>query len=852
MQSECELFQLCPFAIDSPAREESLFSAIESSESIDFGCQTELEPFRARVFHQPAELKSRRVESLLLPRVVSKWPKVKLLVDRLAPMEYRADELSALAPIPAKPDSVLVSSPPEISKQALDKGLAVLQLNSDAILASIVRSFKGAEAPTTLYREIPLFLSQNHPPTRSDVFDDVTSILHLLYANQVKELPVTDFQLRPESCIEFLCNSDNEIKNDFGSMDIEIPMFDFQTPPTQNNYPSLVPFELYEILTPPSTKSSSTFQSMVQEMTTAISSTNQELCNISSIDSTFRRTDYSGLITSLKSRFANCESFIITTPMDTIASKRIPIKQMTLPTPFFHHSPTTLLHVLKVLDREISTWPDLNSIADAGSSDLQWNPYPLLCQLVADSAVTSASTETAKILKEEHVERMVLDCDSEDQSCNEDEGDEKNGCFPWEIIGDVDFEPCDWNQVDGAVIVLGYFDSLSEQYFGEGEEDMFLSPLLIHHADVPKAAIVEPIIVFPRQTHCIVEPLSSATDYEFDETDIEMMDYIIKEETNPIEESCSPSPKPQAPYHALQPLIRRVPSPYSSYRLSSAPTSVGRENSREPSEARESRLSLPPRAAEFSARHAVDSFMNLRQAQGNRTRSLFLSTPKEQYPNQPQTLQSHLVPVYQKFESPYTLERLAPLKPSVKHTYIVGSRVVRNPRLLELLEKLNVNVIERDYGEGTTNRDLPLDFDFIIDERTCVISGEAFEFNSLYATILRLSLKFSQIHLVVDLSSPSPQLVVQNLAPQMVASIGDWFLLVESLLREVGVEARIVWSESLVETVRLVREIGDDVALNVQVQSNMTSFKSIDVSKPWVSKEAWESRVWLSPEESAV
>ncbi|KAI9346254.1 hypothetical protein BDR26DRAFT_856150, partial [Obelidium mucronatum] len=34
-------------------------------------------------------------------------------------------------------------------------------------------------------------------------------------------------------------------------------------------------------------------------------------------------------------------------------------------------------------------------------------------------------------------------------------------------------------------------------------------------------------------------------------------------------------------------------------------------------------------------------------------------------------------------------------------------------------------------------------------------------------------------------------------------------------------------------------------------ESTSRSFKSVDIPKPWASKESWEQRMWLSVEESA-
>ncbi|KAI9346253.1 hypothetical protein BDR26DRAFT_127503 [Obelidium mucronatum] len=351
----------------------------------------------------------------------------------------------------------------------------------------------------------------------------------------------------------------------------------------------------------------------------------------------------------------------------------------------------------------------------------------------------------------------VMLCDLVETAKITDE-DDYHKCHPWEVIGDVDFGECVVSNVDGvSMALLLPLDDNDKEH----ETEVVLNTMLQSYTEL-----------HPRRKHSLPSaplPVESFEPFIIDE---DVADYVIED----IEPNCDSMDTIQ-----LQP-----PMQFPNYQEFSA-------------ELKDNRLSLPPRTfpkqAEFSARRAVDSFMNLRQVQrqANQPRSLFSSSKPSQFQSPPSP------PVRQKFNSPYNLESLQWNKPNVKHTYIVGSRVIQNPQILEILEQMNVDIIERDYGEmsGTmANRDLPLDFDFIIDERTCVIFCPAiFIFQQLQRSNYDGSFEYTSL----------PDLIVQNLAPQMIQSLSEWFLLTQSLLQEVSVNANIVWSQNLTETIRIVR-----------------------------------------------
>ncbi|ORY33533.1 hypothetical protein BCR33DRAFT_518331 [Rhizoclosmatium globosum] len=461
---------------------------------------------------------------------------------------------------------------------------------------------------------------------------------------------------------------------------------------------------------------------------------------IASLDSVSCRTDIIDLIRILRSILPNVETSIIHAPMDTFASKRVSVVLLPMPPLFFVHIPSQV-SALRKLCLQIET-PALTDIAQA-SNNLIWNPYPLL-------------SETLKMLREQ----------------KENDG---NNLMPWEDIGEVCFDGCEMKIAEGLNVCDfdDYMDDVEEM------EDLIAPVLYLPYFPSPS-----PVRNYSYQQN---EP-----DYELTEIACHGIAKFSNDDKEIAFEWQSPELSTAEEHH---------PEERSA---SFSASSISEINQGDTSKDSKHDMS-PVMVAEpdFSAKRGVDAFMNLRQAQGRQ--SAFFSKVSQPQPTK------ELPPVYEKFSSAYSLDNLPQLHSLSKHTYIVGARVIQNPKLLELLEALNIDVIERDYGD-TANEvvGLPQDFDFIIDEKTCVIYCSAiflfqkisrcidgvFDYGGLYATLLKLSLKFSNIHLIVDLSSQSSNHIVQNLSPQMVQSITEWYLVTQSMLQRVGVDVRILWSQS--------------------------------------------------------
>ncbi|KAI9346252.1 hypothetical protein BDR26DRAFT_127388 [Obelidium mucronatum] len=200
MQREIASFQLLAFPVDeSLAHSESLYSAISSlSDSSCFGFEDTVvfDGVEAATKHCCAR-KCHYKDQLLFPRVGSKWPSVLQLVQRLTQQPYPSTLVSSLSPIPAQPDMQLISSPPEISKAALEKGISILQLNHSSL------PFRYLMTPSRLqYVEEPIFSVIIHEAPSA--CDTTASLSRLLESEQLFH----DFEPTLSTCLDYLCNAD--------------------------------------------------------------------------------------------------------------------------------------------------------------------------------------------------------------------------------------------------------------------------------------------------------------------------------------------------------------------------------------------------------------------------------------------------------------------------------------------------------------------------------------------------------------------------------------------------------------------------------------------------------------------
>ncbi|KAJ3067937.1 hypothetical protein HDU98_008878 [Podochytrium sp. JEL0797] len=579
---------------------------------------------------------------------------------------------------------------------------------------------------------------------------------------------------------------------------------------------------------------------------------------------------------------ANVDSEIATMPMDTVSSHRLRVPSFPPPKLFFKHLLTQsacLKQIAQTVER-----PAWNCVAEM-RKDLSWNPHPLLAEYVARVSGTGGKGEG----------------DEEEDAVNS-----------WEDPGTVDFSDVEVVEVLGAdcVDIVSYMEEYQE------DEDL-LAPLLR-----------EPARGVRHEAMSVEPPSHQEMEYELDDEglDVEQMASFDWNEHSPSQfdepqpsaatTTTTPPPPSRRRDHSFSPLQNQYHYPSKLRRIEDPVMDVDQEQARSPSmrkslqqphrvrdrdsmsrtpsvrgmsETRD-RLSLPPpspffapaqqqqqqlppsAAPAFSARRAVESFMNLRQVQAkapSTRKALFV--PPSKPPAQPP-----IQLIYQPFTSPYSLDSIRAASSAgpekSRHTYVGGTRVIADANMLEWVAGQNIELVEREYGESSAGgmAGVPMDFDFVVDERTCVISCPAiflfqrlslnptqttppFEPGTLYTTLLALSLKFSRILVVVDLSSSSSNHVVQSLTAQMAQAVAEWVVVGKEVGEACGVEVNMVWSQGPEETVRLVREIGDETALSVQVQASAKdSYKNADVPRPWASKEGWEERSWMVPEDSAI
>ncbi|KAJ3125498.1 hypothetical protein HK100_010768 [Physocladia obscura] len=597
--------------------------------------------------------------------------------------------------------------------------------------------------------------------------------------------------------------------------------------------------------------------------------------------------DIPALLTILHSKFDDCDIQIMATPMDVFSSKRVKIPQHHgmgsggRPSLFFPRIQTAHAIAVALLKnttmQQSSTATEFN---DNGDGCLLWNPYVMLMEYLAMR-----------------------------------HGNGSRAPQVWEDIGEFS----DWSGVgnfDGVLSIddiVGYCGFDDYHVFEVDDEELFVP--LFRHISVN----VELQKLYQAKDHYIVDGIDEFSAEELDEFDTTEWDQRqdfnfanpnhinskqsqhrqtnyysettqmnneksidkdrFRHKTSHNQDDFHPQSRPSSLLHAIH---DEADGERAEVQVHEIP-SIFHENSKLSDSEQQHfdkklrNIQQTPIVSFFSAKQAVDSFMNLRQVKSQVTKNHL--HPQTQQPPQ----KSVRLPAqrHQSFISPYALENFTLRRPPTsEHLYIAGARVIRNPKLLALLEDLKIELIERDYGEinasGTIEFDRPVDFDFIIDERTCIIlcpaififqkntirtngangrdqSTAGFDESGLYATLLKLSIRFSNVYLIVDLATTARTAtdsgsgdglaaltnVVQNISTAMAGAAIEWSILARTFAH-------------LKETARLVREIGDDAATRFDVLANATGRMTADVPKPWASKEGWESRSWLSAEESAV
>ncbi|KAJ3243736.1 hypothetical protein HDU77_010275 [Chytriomyces hyalinus] len=553
-------------------------------------------------------------------------------------------------------------------------------------------------------------------------------------------------------------------------------------------------------------------------------------------------SDVTRLISLLKAKADNCESQMINIPMDTFSSKRVTIRSLPQPAPFFTHLPTQKKGIRDILSNA-ETAGSLSILdTDVAVAAVQWNPYPMLMHILM---MENSEPETT--------------------------------CMPWEETGREEFPELDFlNEHDvGDDAVDLCFDEIPM----EAESLPLFAPARNYKRRSRSASmrnessregiskrtpIPDPEPIMKHDPYEVIEhnynnfdsvdlhavnqasihhntileesvPIGQSTIREMDDFQDDFDDFGFDDDAilNAIQFDDAFSPAPADFQQQQQPNHFVVQSPVSN-------TSKSREmdlNNR----------NEVPKTPVFSAKRAVESFMALRQVQRK------IQTPIRETQDNMQN---------EPFQSPYALENLTFNTDASQHTYIIGSRLIRNIRFVELLEALRVSVIERDnFALVDTANVIPEDFDVIIDERTCVVLCPAILLfqkiavgpnapPGLYATLLKLARKFQHVTLIADLECNRGR-VTQHMSESILCAVNAWGAVLRGFL-DVGVEIRIAWAQNLEEAARLVREIGDIAASSVEAAVSAHHLKSVDLPKPWASKQAWEARTWLSAEESAM
>ncbi|KAI8614027.1 hypothetical protein BC830DRAFT_1129407 [Chytriomyces sp. MP71] len=617
-----------------------------------------------------------------------------------------------------------------------------------------------------------------------------------------------------------------------------------------------------------------------------------DICDlITPITSMSCSSDLSALINSLKGQCGELiESAIMKAPMDVFASKRYMVPSLPPPAPFFAVTMSQKMGLKSLRgegndsllrrDNAIEQYDD-----DGAVKMLQWNPYP---------ALVKALGEMRKELRG-----------------GEEETNEADDLMPWEAVCEPDFEGCEEKVEVDCINACGFeFEIVEPEDLGE------VAPLLdfcssrgisqrlvtvesrksdqCHSADTEFEDRQEEFF-FEGHTlddasaweACIdTTPELAATDYqppsliEFHEEKHQLQHpNITLFDSNNALQTATGRPS-SASFSTVMDHSSNETLAYSYGSPRHIPIAKDDNNMYSPRRLPLRSPSIPPNVPAFSAKRSVDSFMALRNVQRKPLKNSFLQVTRLATPQliPPGFHQASLNPLptkpapikppdrYKVFDAPYALQNLASLAPKRRHTYIVGSRVVQNPRLLSLLEELRVDVIERVSrfelaGDGISG--LPQDFDVILDEKTCIIFCPAILLfqqidipqhnnasqQSLHSTLMKLQLKFRDITVIVDMSSPISNRIAYHLSPAMAIAVNEWFFELKGLA---GVNAKLVWSQNIDETARIVRELGDDVACTIEASLAAKGLSNIDLPKPWATKEVWEFREWLTAEESAV
>ncbi|TPX74530.1 hypothetical protein CcCBS67573_g04202 [Chytriomyces confervae] len=569
-------------------------------------------------------------------------------------------------------------------------------------------------------------------------------------------------------------------------------------------------------------------------------------------------SDVTRLISLLKAKADNCESQMINIPMDTFSSKRVTIRALPQPAPFFTHLPTQKKGIRDILSNT-ETAGSLSILdTDVAVAAVQWNPYPMLMHILM---MENSEPETTCMPWEETVREEFPELDFLNEHVVGD--DAVDLCFdeiPMEAEPLPLFAPArNYKRRSRSASMRNESsrEGISKRTpIPDPEPIMKHDPyeFIEHNYNDFDSVNLNAVNQASIHHNTILEesvPIDQSTNREIDDFQDDFDDFGFDDDAilNAIQfdDAFSPAPadfqqQQQQPNHFV------VQSPVSN-------TSKSREmdlNNR----------NEVPKTPVFSAKRAVESFMALRQVQRKTPKTSFLHTSASNPIVQAPIRETQDNMQNEPFQSPYALENLTFNTDASQHTYIIGSRLIRNIRFVELLEALRVSVIERDnFALVDTANVIPEDFDVIIDERTCVVLCPAILLfqkiavgpnapPGLYATLLKLARKFQHVTLIADLECNRGR-VTQHMSESILCAVNAWGAVLRGFL-DVGVEIRIAWAQNLEEAARLVREIGDIAASSVEAAVSARHLKSVYVPKPWASKQAWEARTWLSAEESAM
>ncbi|KAI8825968.1 uncharacterized protein EV422DRAFT_616986 [Fimicolochytrium jonesii] len=270
----------------------------------------------------------------------------------------------------------------------------------------------------------------------------------------------------------------------------------------------------------------------------------------------------------------------------------------------------------------------------------------------------------------------------------------------------------------------------------------------------------------------------------------------------------------------------------------------------------------------FSVRSSLDQFLTLRGRP-----PAVVTGIVERVGAQADKAAENRTPTSEMFPTPTAVKFALPpfdSESATRHTYIAGERILKNKDLVRAFEKTYaVDLIERDL-ECASEDAAPgarLEADLIIDERTCVIfyplphlplttthlpttptphTSPLTALGTLGTTelgslLLRCILRFTRVHLVLE---AGPQTGAYMLTPPVVNAL-QWVGAFAASCRN-WAEVRWVVSLGAEESAWIARNIGDTIAESYDTPPNSST-----TPKAWLSRPAYETRTWLSHEESA-